>query len=162
MKSLVIYYSHYGNTAIVANRAWAILSKIGDSDIFELAYAGGKKNLFTRALYRIFPAMVKLDPIPYDMRDYDVLYLGIPVLTAHLSSAISKYLQSLKNINNKKIICCYVYGIESSAKRSLGFVSKILQKKGEHKRADIFIFWLNAKKEEFVDKEIDEAISKLR
>ncbi len=75
MKSLVIYYSHYGNTAVAAHRAWNILSKKGPSDIFELEYAGGKKNIFVRALYRIFPAMVKLEPIPIDLSDYDLLYL---------------------------------------------------------------------------------------
>jgi flavorubredoxin len=161
MKSLIVYYSHYGNTAIVAHEFWAALSKKGEADIFEVQYAGGKKNIFIRFFYRFLPFLVKIANVPFDLKDYEVLCLGIPVLGAHPSSAILKYLKMLESIGQKKIICCYVFGVEPSARHCSGFVRKVLQKKGLSITAQIFIPWTNVHKEDFLNKTIEEAVAKV-
>lgn len=161
MKSLVVYYSHYGNTAFVTHKAWTELNKKGEADIFELEYLGGKKNIITRFFYRIFPFLVKIKSIPLDLNNYDVLFLGVPVLAAHPSSAVLKYIQSIKNINSKRISCCYIYGAELSAKRCAAHVSKILEKKGSPYIMNIFIPWSNVHNESFLHKTLIEPLDQL-
>jgi menaquinone-dependent protoporphyrinogen IX oxidase len=161
MKSLLVYYSHYGNTAFVTHKAWIELGKKGETDLFEVEYLGGKKNIIERFFYRFFPFFVRIKPIPVDLSNYDLLFLGIPVLAAHPSSALLKYIKSLKNIDNKKIICCYVYGIELSAKHCATNISKILGIKGNPRIMNIFISWLNVHNESFLNKTLIEAINKL-
>lgn len=161
MKSLIVYYSHYGNTAFITHKAWIEFSKKGEADIFELEYLGGKKNIITRFFYRIFPFLVKIKSIPLDLNNYDVLFLGVPVLAAHPSSAILKYIQSIKNIDSKRIICSYVYGIELSAKHCAAHVSKILEKRGNPCTMNIFIPWSNVHNESFLHKTLIEPLDKL-
>lgn len=161
MRSLAVYYSHYGNTAFVTHKGWKELSKKGEADIFEVEYVGGRKSIVTFAFYRIFPFLVRLKPIPFDLNNYDILFIGVPVLAAHPSPALLKYIKSIKNINNKKIICCYVYGIELSAKHCAVRVAKILEKQGTPCIMNIFIPWVDVHNESFLDKTLIETISKL-
>ncbi|MFA5338093.1 MAG: hypothetical protein WC330_07155 [Candidatus Omnitrophota bacterium] len=161
MKSLAVYYSHYGNTAFVTHKAWTELAKKGEADLFEVEYEGGKKNIITRLFYRIFPSLVKIKPIPADLNNWDILFLGVPVLGAHPSSALLKYIESIKHINSKRIICCYVFGIELSAKHCAVHVSKILEKKGNPRIMNIFIPWANVHNESFLNKTLIEVINKL-
>lgn len=161
MKSLVAYYSHYGNTAFVTHRASVELNKKGEADTFEVEYLGLGKNLLTRFFYRFFPFLVKIKPIPSDLNNYDTLFLGVPVLAAHPSSALLKYINLLTNIDNKKIVCCYVYGIELSAKACSAHVSKILQKKGTPHITNIFVPWANIRNENFLNKNLVDVLNKL-
>lgn len=161
MKSLLVYYSHYGNTAFVTHKAWIELSKKSEADIFEVEYMGGRKNAVTRLFYRIFSFLVKIKSIPVDLNNYDLLFLGIPVLAAHPSSALLKYIKSIKNIDNKRIVCCYVYGIELSAKHCSTNISKMLERKGNPRIMNIFISWINVHNETFLNKVLTEAINKL-
>ncbi|MCK9614904.1 MAG: hypothetical protein M0R48_05290 [Candidatus Omnitrophica bacterium] len=161
MRSLIVFYSHYGNTAFVTHKAWNELRKKGESDIFEVEYVGGKKNIITRFFYRIFPFLVKIEPIPVDLSNYDILFLGVPVLGAHPSSALLKYIKSIINVDSKRIICSYVYGVELSAKHCAVHISKILEKKGNPLIMNIFIPWSNVHNESFLNKTLIEPINKL-
>ncbi|MDD4955546.1 MAG: hypothetical protein PHP17_05875 [Candidatus Omnitrophica bacterium] len=161
MKSLVVYYSHYGNTAFVTHKAWTELSKKGEADIFEVEYINGKKNIIKRFFYRFFPFFVKIKSIPSDLSAYDVLFLGIPVLAAHPSSALLKYIKSVQSIDNKNIICCYVYGLELSAKHCAAKITKILEKSGHPRIANVFIPWINVHNADLLDKMLLDAINKL-
>lgn len=161
MKSLAVYYSHYGNTAFITHKAWTELVKKGEADIVEVEYAGIRKNIITLFFYRIFPSLVKIKPIPLDLNNYDILFLGVPVLGAHPSSVLLKYIKSIKNVKKKRIICCYVYGIELSAKHCAIHVSKILEQKGSPHIMNIFIPWGNVHNESFLNKTLIEVINKL-
>ncbi|MDD4182629.1 MAG: hypothetical protein PHT53_02260 [Candidatus Omnitrophica bacterium] len=160
MKSLLVYYSHYGNTAFVTHKAWVELNKKGEADILEVEYLNGKKNMVKRLFYRFFPSLVRIKPVPSNLSNYDVLFLGVPVLAAHPSSALLKYIKSITNIDNKRIICCYVYGIELSAKHCATNISKILQIKGNPRIINIFIPWVSVHNENFLNKALIEVINK--
>jgi hypothetical protein len=160
MKSLIVYYSHYGNTAYVADKFLEVLRKYGDVDIFELAYAGGKKSLPTRILYRIIPSLVHLAPVPLDLKNIDVLCLGISILGGYPSSAMLKYLRLFKNLDDKKVICLYVYALEPSAWHCCRYVEKILQKRGHPKIINVYIPWPKMYNKQFLDKVIKEALDK--
>jgi menaquinone-dependent protoporphyrinogen IX oxidase len=161
MKSLVIYYSHYGNTAAVAQKLSGALCKMGEADIFQLEYVEGSKNVLIKLLYRLMPSLVKISCVPTDLKHYDVLCLGTPVLMAHPSSAILKYINMCKNIDRKRIICCYVYGMEASAKVCSAKVEKVLRKKGKPDIISMYVSWLNISNEQLLDKTISAAMEKL-
>jgi len=161
MKSLVIYYSHTGNTANVVKSFAAALRKMGEVDIFELEYSHGKRNLLQRLLYRLMPFLVRLNLVPLDLKDYDVLCLGIPVLFGYPPPAVSKYISISKNMAKKKIICCYVYGVEASAKNCSRYVEKILARKGRPEITSVFVSWVNAYNVEFLDNLINETMRKI-
>ncbi len=129
--------------------------------MFEVEYAGIGKNIITRIFYRIFPFLVKINPVPVNLNGYDTLFLGIPVLGAHPSSVLLKYVKSIENITNKKIICCYVYGIELSAKYCAASLSKVLRKNGNPQITNIFIPWTHVHNESFLKKTLIEPIVNL-
>ena len=160
MKSALVFYSHYGNTAHVAGEFSEALKKIGSVDNYELEYRGGRPNLLMRAWYRLFPAAVKLVQPHLDMEKYDLLCLGIPVWGGRPSTAITKYLFLCKNLRGKKVICFFVYSIEISARRCFNYVRNVLRKKGQPLIIDVFIPWGKVHDKDFLDKEINNAIQK--
>jgi hypothetical protein len=141
MKTLVVYYSHYGNTSFAVYYLARLLEKMGEAEILRLEYAKGQRNPALRLIYKIMPAMVELRPVASDLKDHDVLCLGIPVVGGRPSSTISKYISLCKNLEGKTIICCYVYGFESNARRCAAYVDKMLRKKNSGKIIEVFIPW---------------------
>ncbi|MDP2922468.1 MAG: hypothetical protein Q8O30_01945 [Candidatus Omnitrophota bacterium] len=161
MKSLVVYYSHSGNTASVAHKLWSALSQRGDAEIIRLEYSRGVNNPAMRLLYRIIPALTPLWETVSDLKNYDVIGFGIPVLAGHPSAAIIKYINMCEYAGNKKIVCCYVYSVEISAKQCVRHVERILKKNRQTTTAKLFIHWTKVRDEQFVNKAIDEALAKL-
>lgn len=161
MKSLVVYYSHSGNTAYVVQRLLFALNKRGDAEIAKIKYARHARNLLMRLFYRAMPSLVTLEPIVTDLKDYDVVCFGIPVLGGHPSAAIVKYISICENLGKKKVVCCYVYGIELSAKRCAHYVERLLKQKGEPEIIKLFIPWTNVRNEELIDGVIEETLKNL-
>jgi menaquinone-dependent protoporphyrinogen IX oxidase len=159
MRSLIVYYSHSGNTALVANKMFYALSKKGEADIVRLEYAKGSRNLLVRLLYRMMPALTALAPVVANLKDYDVICLGIPVIAGRPSSAITKYVNMCENISNKKVICCYVYGVEISAKQCAKYIENIFNKKGQPNITQLFIPWNKVHNEQFLDGVISTALT---
>ena len=161
MRSLIIYYTHSGNTAYAARRFFDALRKQGDTDLFELKYIGGEKSLLVRFFYRFMPSMVQLATVPFDLKEYNVLCLGIPVLGGYPSGAISKYISMCENIDKKKIICFYIYGFEASAENCSRYIEKLLRKRGNPEIINAYIPWHSVLKEDFLDKVIAFTMSKV-
>ncbi|MDD2752149.1 MAG: hypothetical protein PHN59_03380 [Candidatus Omnitrophica bacterium] len=161
MKTLLIYYSHYGHTYNVANAFQESFGKIGSVDTYELEYLKSRQGLIKRAFFRLYPALVNLAPVPLDLKDYDLLCLGVPVWGGRPSAPVTKYLQLCKNIDGKVIICFFVYGIEASALTCFSFVSKLLKRKGRPTIIPVYVPWEKAQQEEFLAKAIGEAMEKL-
>jgi menaquinone-dependent protoporphyrinogen IX oxidase len=161
MKSLVIYYSHYGNTSFAVYYLLRILEKMGTADIMRLEYAKGQRNPIMRLIYKIAPLLVELKPVTSNLKEYDTLCLGIPVIAARPSSAISKYISSCKNLEGKNIVCCYVYGFEANAKRCANRVRKILKRKSQSNIFEVFVPWNLAHNDKELDGIIGPALSGL-
>ncbi|MDD5583512.1 MAG: hypothetical protein PHV55_00445 [Candidatus Omnitrophica bacterium] len=160
MKSLVIYYSHRGNTAYVARCFFEAFQKRGEANIFELKYIGGE-NLLMRLLYRFTPSRVQLATVPFDLEDYNVLCLGIPVIGGYPSSAITKYISLCENTSGKKVICCYVYGVEASADHCATYIEKQLKRRGTPEVINVFVPWYDVLKENFLDTMINETFKRI-
>lgn len=161
MKTLVVYYSHLGNTAYVADRFAGALRKKGEVDTIQLGYRSGGIKPLMRLLYRIAPSLVRMEPVVLDLRDYDIICFGISVGAGYPPAVMSKYLRVCKNINKKKIICFFIYAVEESAKRCTKYVNKILQKKGSPIITNVFVPWTKVYNTDYLEKVINEAINKL-
>lgn len=161
MRNLLVYYSHYGNTAFVASEFQVALEKKGQTDMFELEYKGSKPGLLPRTFYRFFPSQVPLAPVPFDCGQYDLICLGIPVWGGRPSAPISKYLSLCHNIDNKRIICFLVYSIEASARTCFNYVKRSLEKNGRPKVIlEAFVPWQKVQDKEFLEKAISEVVEK--
>jgi hypothetical protein len=157
----VVYYSHYGNTAYVADKFLNALSKKGETDIAQLEYGVSRQSLLKRFFFRLFPSLVDLAPLPFDLKDYEVLCLGIPVWGGRPSAPVAKYLHLCKDLSKKKIICFYIYGIKTSATRCSRYLRKILEKKGHPLIFDVFIAWMDVHNQEFLENIINDAIGRI-
>lgn len=161
MKAAIIYHTHYGNTAYIVRLFREAFSGKLDTDTFELKYAGGKKNLILRLIYRVVPSLVKLAPVVLDLKEYDIIFFGVAVMGGHPSSAMAKYLNLCRNIANKKIICCYVYSIEASMQACRGYVEETFKAKGVQSCINVEIPWGQVLNKQFLDKLIGDTMVKL-
>lgn len=161
MKSLVVYYSRYGNTARVADVLSDLLRKQGEVNIAEIGYRDGKQNLLKRTFYRFFPMFVRLAPIKSDLKDYNLLCVGIPVWGGRPSAPVTKYLLLVKGGVGKKALCFYIYSFKASAQRCSEYVESLLKRKGFSAVANVFVHWDDVGNEVFLNKEMSEAMAKL-
>jgi flavodoxin len=109
MKTLVIYYSYEGNSALVAEE----LKKAANADLLELKteddtvrtgfakYFWGGKQVFTHK-------NPKLKPYTVTIEDYDSIILGAPVWAGSPAPALQSFLGETK-IRGKKLglFCCH-------------------------------------------------------
>ena len=161
MKSLLIYYSRYGNTSRVADVFLDALQKVGEVDTHQLQYLGSHKSIFKRTLCRFFPALLRLAPAPTDLSKYDLLCIGVPVWGGRPSAPVTRYLQLCRNLDKKRVICFFIYVVEPSAKQCFAFVEKILQKRGRPEVYAAYIPWQQVNSKEFVDKAVSEVVAEV-
>ncbi len=161
MKSLVAYYSRYGNTARVADALIDSLRNKGSADLLQIEYQKRDQNLLNRAFFRFFPMFVKRAPIKSDLKDYDLLCVGIPVWGGRPSAPVTKYLLLTKNVIGKKAVCFYIYGLKESAVRCSKYIKSLLKKKGFLRVESVFVHWDNVGNEVFLNQAISEALAKI-
>jgi len=161
MKSLVVYYSRYGNTSRVADTVFDLVGKKGEANIVEIEYQNGRQSLLNRIFYRFFPMFVKLAPIKSDLKDYDLVCMGIPVWGGRPSAPVTKYLYLTKNVIGKKVICFYIYGFKESALRCSRYISSLLKRKGISTVESVYVHWDDVGNEVFLNDAILGALSKL-
>lgn len=108
-KTLVVYYSASGNTKYIAE----ILAKEVDADLLELVpkkqlnVSGvGYLNWGIRQLVK--KEECELEPIPYDVFDYDLIVVGTPVWSYTLTPPLRTFLKE-NSFENKKValFCCH-------------------------------------------------------
>ena len=162
MRSLFIYYSHSGNTAYVTDRFKDAFAKLGKTDIFEIDYLHSKPTILRRFFAQFFPFLVRIIPIKVDLKSYDILFLGIPVMDNRPSAVLIKYMQLLKHITGKKIICCYVYGVETSAKKCAKFTERLLTSKGNHQISHVYASYCDIYNEDFLIELIADTLSRIK
>lgn len=161
MKSIVVYESHYGHTAYVADRFLEALKKKGEAQVFELLEdtqtAGTPANIENKAKSR----GVAMEQIPCDMRNYDCLCLCIPIWDKCLASPLAGYIERCVNTNAKNVICCQIYGDKKDNKVCFDYVKKALEGKGKPKISGVFINWRDVHNERLLNKLINKTINKI-
>jgi hypothetical protein len=161
MKSLVVYYSHSGNTATVALNVFNALNERGEAEIVQLIHRRGRHDPFKRIFYHFAPQFVELNPVITDLGGYDLLCLGIPVLTAHPSAAVIKYINSLKGISGKLVLCCYVYGFEANARKCSRYVNKLIGKYGNIMILELYVPWSRVGDQPWLRNKIQETLCRI-
>ena len=160
MKSVVVYYSHSGNTSAIAYEVLNILEEYGETDILQLQYSSESRSVLKRLFYRMMPSSVKLIPVPTDLNAYDVVCFGIPVVAGYPASAMTKYLSVCENLNKKKIICVYVYGIKLNAQKCARYIHTMLGKNAQITIADVYMPWGDARNKERCREILKEAVTR--
>ncbi|MFC1682847.1 flavodoxin family protein [Candidatus Zixiibacteriota bacterium] len=93
MKALVVYYSRSGNTRRVAE----IITNQLQADLQELVDLKGRAGLlgWLRAgRDAMGDKTTDLEPLVFNLDDYDLIVVGSPVWASHPASAVSTFLQS--------------------------------------------------------------------
>jgi len=161
VKSLILYYSHSGNTARMAQKFWNILKSKGESNLHELRYSDRKRNRIRHLLARFIPALASLENVPYEATDYDLLCIGAPAWGGRPAPLVCKYIKSLGNLPSARIIYFQIYGIKKSAKQSFSYVEKTLRHTGSKGLINVDISWNKARNEDNVEKVTTEALNKV-
>lgn len=150
MKSIVSYYSYSGNTRQVANILSEYLRGKGGVNIAELKPLYESRNFFIQA-GRAFKRMRdRLEPVDFDLTNYDLICLGTPVWAFGPAPAMNTYLDKCSGLEGKEVILFTTYGSGTGNKRCLNYMQQILAKKGvkDFKRFSIQQF--KVKDKEFV------------
>ena len=161
MKSIVVYYSHSGNTSRIAHKYFDQLKEKGSVDIFELEHRDRKRHKIKHLLARAIPKLTSLAKMPDNIDSYDVICIGTPVWGGKPAPLAIKFISSLGNLSKKKIIYFQVYGIEASSEKASDYTRKLLIKKACVNIIEDDISWFDARDEEALDKRIKESIGKL-
>ena len=144
MRSLVVYQSHTGSTSLIAHKFYEALKEKGETEIFELKYAGEKRNFFRQLIDRFLPVLVPLRGAPLDIKNYDTLCIGIPVWGGRPAPLVLSYIHQCRDIEGKRIICIALYEFEASAQACLAYVKKVLGKKNPAQIIDLCIQWFQS------------------
>ena len=126
MKSLVMYYSHSGNTARIAHKIMSALRAKGNAELLELRHSDSKRYKIRHFLARFFPVLTELSGNLPDFAQYDLICLGSPVWSGKPAPLALKLLSHLKVIKGKYLVYFQIYGLKSSGESAINYVKKIL------------------------------------
>jgi flavodoxin len=113
MKTAVIYYSHDGNCALIAE----ILKTELNADVYRVETMDDKKRKGLSLMFwgggQVFKGIKPpLKPLSVDINAYDLIVLGTPVWAGSPTPAIASFLDK-NSITGKKIalFCCHGGGM---------------------------------------------------
>jgi flavodoxin len=112
MKSVVIYYSHDGNCAMIAERIQAAAK----ADILQLRTEDDKhRRGLVKYLWGGGQVVTKKRPAlkPYTLNtdDYDLIFIGTPVWAASPAPALNSFLDQTRIAGKKAaLFCCHAGG----------------------------------------------------
>jgi len=127
LKSIVLYYSRTGKTAVAAK---AIADKIS-SEIIEVKDLKSRKGLIgwiRAALDARSMKTTQIEPSTVNTADYDIIYLGTPVWAGKPAPAINTAINNFE-IRGKDIILFVTLGGDKY-KNMLKLMSKEVESKG--------------------------------
>ena len=162
MKSLVIYSSHYGNTAFVASRFQEALKKLGEADIFELVKSSELAIPPIETKNRVQAQRVDLEHAPADFKDYDAVFIGIPLWAKLPRQPLASYLNRCTNLDARTIIFCLIYGKDENKKESFEYLKGIWEGKGKPNLIFTAVEWDEVHNEGVLNNIIQKAINKIR
>jgi len=162
MKSLIIYYSHSGNTARIAHKMLHALSAKGNAELLELRHRDSKRYKIRHFLARFFPALTELSENLPDFSQYDLICLGSPVWSGKPAPLALKLLSHLKTVKGKHIIYFQIYGLKGSGESAVNYVKKILRAHEPAKIKALNIAFKEAHDEQKLDIMIKNMIEQIR
>lgn len=156
MNAAIIYYSFSGNTKKVVYILAEYLKQKGRVDIIALKDLDGADKFFAQAARAFRHKRAKIEPVNFDLSDYDRACLGTPVWAFGPAPVMNTYLDGCFGLEDKEVILFTTYGSGTGNARCLNYMQGILAKKGvrQFKRFSIQQFKVDDK--EFVLSKIEE------
>jgi flavodoxin len=145
MKSIVIYYSYTGNTKKVAAVLAGYLKEKSEVEIIELKSLDEARSFLGQAARAFWKKRAQIQPVNFDLKDFDLICLGTPVWAFAPAPAMNTYLDNCAGLEGKDIILFTTYGSGTGNKRCLNYMQEILSQKGarEFKKFSIQQFKVN-------------------
>lgn len=140
MNILITYYSYSGITDKVANIYADILRKKGEVSVQRLR----PKQEITTFIGQCRAAFAKKradlrDGINFDMKNYDVLLLGLPIWAFAPTPAVNTYLDKLSGLEGKRVITFITSGSGSGVGKCFKNIRSVLESKGASRIDEINI-----------------------
>jgi len=130
MKSAIIYYSYSGNTKLVAGILNEYLNSKGEVEIVELKTLDESDKFFSQAARAFWKKKAQIQPVNYDLKNYDLICLGTPVWAFSPAPAMNTYLDNCVGLEGKEVILFTTYGSGTGNERCLDYMQRILSQKG--------------------------------
>jgi flavodoxin len=130
MKSLVVFYSHTGNTKLVAQTIADAL-KADLVEIEEVKPRGkGATTIMTGGFGAITNNSSEIKPVNIDFAQYDTIFLGAPVWASRPVPAINAFLKA-SNFAGRNVVLFFTRGSNSAGKAPEKTTSKIERSNGK-------------------------------
>ena len=133
MKSIIVYYSHTGNTARVAEILSEHIKGDGSVEVIKLEAIDESKAFFTQAVRAFKRTKAKLKTTKTDLSEYALICLGTPVWAFAPVPAMNRYLNECKGIEGKNVILFVTYGSGVGVRRCLDIMEKEVKTRGAKK-----------------------------
>lgn len=140
MKTLITYYSYSGITDKIVNIYADILRKKGEVTVQRLrplheitTFMGQCRAAFTKKRAEL------QDGINFDMKNYDMLLLGLPVWAFAPTPAVNTYLDKLAGLEGKKAVILLTSGSGAGVGKCFKNIKAALENKGAAKIDEINI-----------------------
>jgi len=129
MKSFIVYYSYTGNTQKVAQVLAEVLKEKSEVEILRLEVKESK-HFFIQAVRAFTHKKAKINPVNFDLKDYDLVCFGTPVWAFAPAPAMNTYLEKCYGLSQKKAVLFCTYGSGVGKDKCLDYMQDILTKKG--------------------------------
>jgi flavodoxin len=156
MESAIIYYSYSGNTKKVAGFLHEYLGLKRETALIEIQAKDESDKFFTRAVRAFKRKRAQIQPVNFDLSDYDTVCFGTPVWAFSPAPAMNTYLDQCLGIEGKKVILFTTYGSGTGNQRCLNYMQEILSQKGAREFKRFSIQQYKVDNREFVLSQIEE------
>jgi flavodoxin len=159
MKSIIVYYSYSGNTKKVAGVLSESLAKQNEVEIIELTALDESDNFFSQCARAFRRKKAKIEPVNFDLTQFDLICLGTPVWAFAPAPAVNTFLKQCTGAENKQVMLFTTCGSGTGNERCLNYMQDILSKKGAKDFRRFTIQQFKVKDKEFVLSTIKSALS---
>jgi flavodoxin len=159
MKSIIIYYSYSGNTQKVVSILSEYLKVQGEVDLIELKGLDESDKFLTQAARAFRRKRAEIQPVNFDLKPYDLIWMGTPVWAFGSAPAMNTYLDKCLGLEGKSVILFTTYGSGTGNERCLNYMQNILAQKGVKKFSRFSIQQFKVKDKDFVISSIKKALA---
>lgn len=158
MKAIIIYYSYTGNTKLVAEDLVDILQEKGEVATIELKDLTENGNFLSQAAKGFRHKRAEIQPVQFDLKNYDLICFGTPVWAFGPAPAINSHIDRCVGLGDKVVILFTTYGSGAGREHCLNYMKGILAKKGVREFMRFSIQQREVRDRELVLRKIKEAL----
>jgi len=157
MKSAIIYYSFSGNTRKAAELLTHELQAKGEVQQIELIGIDESKSFFGQCQRAIFRKRAEIQPVIFDLSQFDLVCFGTPVWAFGPAPAMNTYLDKCFGLAGKDAVLFTTYGSGAGRERCMDYMQDILEKKGVKSFKRFSVQQFKVQDKEFIALKLKEA-----